>query len=364
MKTVESARFFVALCTALLLARAARAQEVTISEKARTHFTSGVRLLQDPGGARYEEAYQEFRVAYADSPSPRMLGNVGLCAMKLERDEEAIHAYEKYLAGVPNLDSAERTQIESDLVTLKASLVRVTLAVSTSDVRIADVRTPVQGAPITNVYGPLPAGSIQLGIHPGHHVITVKRDGYQPSAWEFDALPNASVSRTFELHELGERAHATPPPPLGPVRGPVPAAPPPEVYRRPTPASVWAMTGVTVALGAAAAVTGGLAVSKRSSYDALNDGTRVPDAEALRDTGQRLNVATDVLIGTTVAAAAVTVILYATRPSVKPKTELLTGVRLGAPLTGVRLAPLTGVRLGAPLTGVRLGALPAIAWAF
>jgi hypothetical protein len=316
MKTVASARFFLVVSTALLLAPAARAQEVTISENARTHFASGVRLLQDPGGARYEEAYQAFRVAYADSPSPRILGNVGLCAMKLERDEEAIHAYEKYLAGVPNLDPAERKQIEGDLVTLKASLVRVTLAVSTNNVRIADVRTPVQGAPITNVYGPLPAGSIQLGIHPGHHVITVKRDGYQPSAWEFEAVPNANLSHAFDLREVAQPGTGTPPA-LPPVREPVPPAPPPDAYRRPTPTSVWAMTGVTVALGAAAAVTGGVAVSKRNSYDAINDGTRVPDAESLRDTGQRLNVATDVLLGTTVAAAVVTVILYVTRPSVK-----------------------------------------------
>jgi hypothetical protein len=315
MKTVARARFFVVVSAALLLAPTARAQDVTISEKARIHFTAGVRLLQDPGGARYEEAYQEFRVAYADSPSPRILGNMGLCAMKLERDEEAIHAYEKYLASVPNLDPLERKQIESDLVTLKASLVRVTLAVSTSDVRIADVRTPVQGAPITNVYGPLPAGSIQLGIHPGHHIVTVRRDGYQPSAWEFDAVPNASVSHTFELRELA--AHPGTPPALPPVREPVPPTPPPDAHPRPTPTSVWAMTGVTAALGIATAVTGGLAVSKRGAYDAINDGTRVPDATSLRDTGQRLNVATDVLLGTTVAAAAVTVILYVARPSVR-----------------------------------------------
>src|SRR5579885_3303968 len=71
--------------------------DVPITEEARTHFAAGVALLQDPKAPRYEEAYREFKAAYAASPSYKILGNLGLCAMKLERDEEAIVAYEKYL---------------------------------------------------------------------------------------------------------------------------------------------------------------------------------------------------------------------------------------------------------------------------
>src|SRR6476661_7390454 len=68
-------------------------EEEKISAEARSHFEAGVSLLQDPDGARYEEAYREFTAAYQLSKSPRVLGNVGLCAMKLERDAEAIDAY-------------------------------------------------------------------------------------------------------------------------------------------------------------------------------------------------------------------------------------------------------------------------------
>ncbi|HKY36226.1 MAG TPA: hypothetical protein VJN18_09825, partial [Polyangiaceae bacterium] len=62
------------LCAGLLLvgllhARGATAADVVISDKARAHFTAGVSLLQDPDGARHEEAYREFQAAYADSPS-------------------------------------------------------------------------------------------------------------------------------------------------------------------------------------------------------------------------------------------------------------------------------------------------------
>ena len=75
--------------------------DVQITEEARQHFKAGVNLLNDPDGPRYEEAYREFKAAYAASASYKILGNLGLCAMKLERDGEAIDAYEKYLAEGP-----------------------------------------------------------------------------------------------------------------------------------------------------------------------------------------------------------------------------------------------------------------------
>src|SRR4051812_8414633 len=70
----------------------AHADDVQITPEARGRFSAGVNLLKDPEGPRYEEAYREFKAAYAASPSYKILGNLGLCAMKLERDEEAIAA--------------------------------------------------------------------------------------------------------------------------------------------------------------------------------------------------------------------------------------------------------------------------------
>src|SRR5580704_19345460 len=112
------------------LAPGARAEgEVVITEEARTHFAAGVALLQDPKAPRYEEAYREFKAAYATSPSYKILGNLGLCAMKIERDAEAIHAYETYLkeAG-PEVTSQQREQMKRDLLTLKAGILEVTVS--------------------------------------------------------------------------------------------------------------------------------------------------------------------------------------------------------------------------------------------
>lgn len=91
-RALRAPRLAAALSAALLsapsagLAQSAGApQEVQITERARALFRAGVTLLQDPDGARYEEAYQQFKAAYAESPSWKILGNLGYTAMKLER---------------------------------------------------------------------------------------------------------------------------------------------------------------------------------------------------------------------------------------------------------------------------------------
>ena len=100
IRSSAAVRPLASLCLAsLLLAHvpAASAQPKkpapTVSDAAKKHFQAGVDLLTDPDGARYEEALREFRAAYADSPSWKILSNLGLSAMKLERNGEAIEVH-------------------------------------------------------------------------------------------------------------------------------------------------------------------------------------------------------------------------------------------------------------------------------
>jgi len=69
-----------------------------VTPEARKNFEAGVGFLNDPDGARYEPAYAAFKAAYQASPSWKILGNLGLCALKLERNSEAIEAYQRYLS--------------------------------------------------------------------------------------------------------------------------------------------------------------------------------------------------------------------------------------------------------------------------
>jgi hypothetical protein len=309
--------------TAALLAsftlHGAALADVPINESARVHFKAGVNLLQDPSGARYEEAYREFKAAYADSPSPRILGNMGLCAMKLERDGEAIKAYEGYLAGVPDLSPDERKQIERDLATLRASAVRVRVKINVPGASLVDVRVPVQGGSITNVYGPV-QNELEIRIRPGNHTMTAKLRGYPAVNWEFDAQPGANLDHTFEL-----KADAGP------------STPGPAVERsRPIPTYVWIAGAGSLALAAAGTVTGILALSKNSDFKTANTGTNPAEAEDIRSSGQTMNVLTDVFLASALVGAGVTAALFFTRPTVeKPvQTGAFMRVEVGATPSG------------------------------
>jgi hypothetical protein len=178
-----------------------------INDEARSHFAAGVSLLQDPEGEKVEEAYREFRTAYDISGSPKILGNMGFCAMRLERDGEAIDAYTRYLREVPDIDAEERAQIVRDLQTLTIGLARLTIEVNKPGVRIVDVRIPVRGERVTNTYGPITNGKLEVGVRPGHHILTAKLTDHEDATWEIDAF---AASRDKNAFVMRPRVVATP----------------------------------------------------------------------------------------------------------------------------------------------------------
>src|SRR4051794_15089908 len=161
---------------------AAKTTPTGTSEEARSHFAAGVSLLQDPEGEKVEEAYRQFKTAYDLSGSPKILGNMGFCAMRLERDGEAIDAYSRYLREVADIDSEERAQIIRDLQTLTVGITRISLEASPPGAIIVDERVPVRGPHVTNTYGPV-SGKLEIGVRPGHHIFTAKLAGYDPASW-------------------------------------------------------------------------------------------------------------------------------------------------------------------------------------
>jgi len=181
-------------------AKPSAAPDTAISDEAKRHFAAGVSLLQDPEGEKVEEAYREFRTAYDLSGSPKVLGNMGFCAMRLERDGEAIDAYSRYLREVKDIDADERAQIVRDLQTLSVGVVRLTLEVNKPGVRFSDVRIPVRGERITNTYGPA-EGKLDIGVRPGHHIITAKLAGHEDVVWELDAFAASRDKNAFVMKE-------------------------------------------------------------------------------------------------------------------------------------------------------------------
>jgi hypothetical protein len=292
----------IVLTSVLLLAPSAHAQETEINDQARAHFQAGVNFLQDPDGARYEEAYREFSAAYRSSPSWKILGNLGIAAMKLERDGEAIAAFEKYLAGgAAALPPEDRAQFERDLGTLKAGVVKLSIDLSHPGATLVDERTPVTGSAVRNTYAP--GGThIEIGVRSGHHKIVAKLAGYADETWEVEAQSGIPQAHSFTFQKAALAA-ATP------------TSSAPVTSDRPTPTGVYVGLAATGVFAIGAGVVGAMALGKKSDFDDANDGTDPEEATDLSDGTKTLNLVTDVLIGAAVVSAGVTTYLYLSRPN-------------------------------------------------
>ncbi len=295
------------VATALASAGTARAGGIAISDEARLHFNAGVALLQDPKAPRYEEAYREFKAAYAASPSYKILSNLGLCAEKIERDKEAITAFESYLKeGGDEVAPDERAQIERDLLTLKTGLLLVTVSSEPPGATIVDVRTPIQGTEVRNSFGEASTPK-ELGLRHGHHVVIARLRGYLDQQWEFDATGSAMPPHVFRMERPASNMVSF-------------------VRERPIPAAAYVSGIVTLGLAGTGALLGIVALQKHKDFDAAN-GTDSQAAQSLKDSGQTLNVATDGVLGAAIVGAVVTTVLFAARPTVErpaaPQASLL-----------------------------------------
>jgi len=329
----------------LLVASVAHAQkEPEPSAAARQHFKAGVAYVEDPDGAKYDEALQEFRKAYAESPLPKIMNNIGLCALHLERDGEAIEAYEIYLKGnSADLTPQVRKQVEKDVAMLKSSLVKVSLFGEPKDVNIVDERRNSKGDMVVNRYK-LKDGLASLGLHPGHHKLTASFPGYKSVEWEVDADPGASLQHVFKLSEDDAKAPVKVPveAELKPVA--VTATEPPKAPEHGTHAGVYVGGVATGVFAVAATVTGVMALGKKRDLDAANKIHDVNHADSLATAGKRLALFTDIEVGAAVLSAGVATYFYFRSPSKTPE-------QISSPVA-LRISPTVGPeRVGMVLMG-------------
>jgi hypothetical protein len=169
---------------------------------ARLHFANGVELLQaDP--PNYQDAYQQFQLALAKSGrSWKVLGNLAFCALKLERDGEALEYYEEYLRrGGDDIDPREKTSIERETLLARGNLATVTIESSASEARIS-VRRQGSNAPV-QVYR-LEEGKTELGLRSGTLTITAQAAG-KVLEWSPVVSPGESVSHVFDFSAPSEK---------------------------------------------------------------------------------------------------------------------------------------------------------------
>lgn len=194
---------------------------VTVSENASRRFNQGVRYLTSQDPERYEKAYREFKAAYADSPSWKILGNLGIVAHELERDGEAIDAFRAYLErGGKELGREERKQMKEDLAQVEAGFATLAIETNEDGAWIVDERLPETGAPIVNRYGPT-RGPLELRVRAGHHRVRAERNGFETEIWEFSNAPGELARHSFDLRPSKPPAAADT---VVPVEAPVPDA--------------------------------------------------------------------------------------------------------------------------------------------
>jgi hypothetical protein len=164
--------------------------------EARKQFQAGVNLLDDPDGAKYEEAHNAFRKAYELSQSPKVLGNIGFCAMHLERDGEAIDAYMTYLSDAPDVPERERAQIQKDLATLMSTTARVRVLVKrpAGTYVLIDTRLQTRGPNVENAYS-FEGNELTVRLRPGRHTLRVKADREETVPVEITVEPASQLSR-------------------------------------------------------------------------------------------------------------------------------------------------------------------------
>jgi hypothetical protein len=143
------------------------------------------------------QAYREFKAAYAEFPSWKILGNLGVAAHRLERYGEAIDAFEEYLKkGGTGVDAKEAEQVRRDLQQISAEQATVTVEAPKSPFWIVDTRTAETG-PIVNQYGPF-EGRSELHVRAGDHHFRLDGDGDAVPAWTVHLLPGDASAHIFE----------------------------------------------------------------------------------------------------------------------------------------------------------------------
>jgi hypothetical protein len=178
--------------------------------KARLLFSNGVELLQ-ASPPNYQDAFPQFLAAYEKSGrSWKVLGNLGLCALQLERDGEALTYYRRYLdEGGDGIDAEERKAIEKELLLVEGNLAQVSVSSPEQGVRIKVSR---QGSTApTQVYG-LAGEGMTLGLRAGTLTLTAEA-GSKTQTWEVVLSPGQKTEHVFDFAEpapTGDAARGTP----------------------------------------------------------------------------------------------------------------------------------------------------------
>lgn len=161
--------FIVATCAAFLnISGAAEAQgsgsrQARIAQ-AKKAFAAGTRAYEN---GDFETALMRFERAYELTGSPDLLYNIATVSDRMRRDEEALEAYEGYIAARPN--SPDREHVRGRIEVLRASIEAKQRAALNAEIEAE--RAALEAAekikaerPLTHYVGPGVGPWITIGV--------------------------------------------------------------------------------------------------------------------------------------------------------------------------------------------------------
>jgi hypothetical protein len=246
-----------------------------------------------------------------------VLYNLGQTSRELKDHASALASFQRYLAEGEKLEPGRRKDVEKWIEELKTKVARVT------------VTTTPAGAEITVddlVVGKTPLASPLL-LNAGRRKIAAALRGHVPVQRFVDVVGADSSEVSLELAPL-----------VGPATGgpadspaPPPPAPPPPKKEAPTgPRWAWVGLAGTGALGVATIILGVRALNAQSDFEELlTERTTAAELEDARGVTETFAIATDVVAGVTIAAAAVTVVLFVVEMSSSGPEPTAARVRIG-----------------------------------
>jgi tetratricopeptide (TPR) repeat protein len=261
-------------------------------DTAGDHFTRGVEFSKEHD---YVAAMVEFKKAYELDPRYPVLFNIGQTSNELKDYAGALSSYERYLKdGGEEIDADRRKKVQALIEELTRKVASISIATNVAGVSVIvdDVDVGVT---------PLPSS---VRMNAGRRKLVLTKSGYEPVTRIVEIAGTEEKTLSFELVSLTQQPSGT-----GNTGSGGDGTAPQQLEH-----TVWPWVGLasTGALAVATGVFGGLALSKHGAFeDALTVTPTTNDAiESARSDAKTFALVTDILLGTTIAAGALTALAF------------------------------------------------------
>jgi hypothetical protein len=178
-------------------AAAAQTGDAAAKGEAQALVDQGLALA---GRGDHRRALERFRAAYDTVPSAKILLNIGTTLVRLDRNAEAIQAYEKYLAD-PAVDTKRRAEVQNVLADLARKVGRIRVRVEPADAAVDIDGTAVQ------VSGGWPHLAT---VDPGRHTVSAAKPGFASRTVDVDVSAGneyeVTITLTSEAAAAGDAA--------------------------------------------------------------------------------------------------------------------------------------------------------------